>query len=252
MTTIARRSAAPVAVPTAWGQAGSEVHPGWRGLFRAGALAAFGVIALVPIQLAAMLIWPIPTSALGWFARFQESAIGGLLDMDLLMIADYVFFAVLFVALFVLLRSASASLAVMMLTLELLAVSVYLSSTRAFEMLAASGLYTAAATDAERAAALAAGQAVLLGWQGTAFSVSYTVAGIAQLFAGVAMLRSGAFGRVTAFAGIITGVAALVPPTVGGVGLALSLLSLLPMWIWLLLTGRGLLRAADTEAPFRA
>lgn len=217
---------------------------GLRGLLRTGAFAAFAVIAFVPIQLAVLFVWPLPTTVVGWFARFQESAIGGLLDMDLLMVADYVFFALLFVALFIALRTASPSLAVLMLMLELLAVAVYLGSTRAFEMLAASDRYAAATTDAERTVALAAGQAVLLGWQGTAFSVSYVLAGLAQLLAGVAMLRSQRFGRTTAYAGIVAGVAALVPPTVGAVGLALSLVSLIPMWIFLLLTGRTLLKSA--------
>jgi hypothetical protein len=216
----------------------------WSGLFRVGAFAAFGVIAFVPIQLAVLLIWPLPTTVAGWFARFGESAIGGLLDMDLLMVADYVFFALLFVALVVALRDASPSLAVLMVTLELLAVAVYLSSTRPFEMLAASGQYAAATTDAERGIALAAGQTLLLGWQGTAFSVSYVLAGAAQLLAGVAMLRGDTFGRITAYAGIVAGVAALVPPTVGTIGLVFSLVSLIPMWIWLLLTGRTLLRHA--------
>ncbi len=244
MTTLARPSTARAAATSDQrSDEGLDVSA-WRGLLRTGAFAAFGVIAFVPIQLAVLIIWPLPTTVAGWFARFQESAIGGLLDMDLLMLADYVFFALLFVALFVVLRQTSPSLALTMVAVELLAVAVYLGSTRLFEMLAASNQYAAATTDAERTVALAAGQAMLIGWQGTAFSVSYILAGLAQLLAGLAMLRSERFGRVAASAGIVAGVAALVPPTVGTLGLALSLVSLIPMWIWLLLTGRSLLKSA--------
>src|SRR5690349_17870765 len=97
----------------------------WGTLFRAGAFAAFGVIAFVPLQLAVLLIWPLPTDVLGWFARLQENAMAGLLDMDALMLVDYLLFALLFVALFVILRDASPSVALVMVTLELIAVTLY-------------------------------------------------------------------------------------------------------------------------------
>ncbi len=101
MTTIATPSAAiPAATPVERRREGIEASD-WTGLFRVAALAAFGAIAFVPIQLAVLLIWPLPTAVLGWFARFEENAIGGLLDMELLMVADYVFFALSLVPMWV-------------------------------------------------------------------------------------------------------------------------------------------------------
>ena len=214
----------------------------WQGLYRVGALAAFAIVALVPPQIAVFTLWPPPTTLSGWFALFQQNALLGLLSMDLLMIADYVFFAVLFLALFVALRRASASVAALALMLEVIAVAIYVGSNHLFEMLAASSQYATAVTDAERATALGVGSVMLVTWQGSAFSVSYVLSGAAQLLMGIAMFRSGAFGRFGATAGIIAGTAALVPPTVGTVGLVLSLVSLVPMGIWLLLTGRSLVR----------
>jgi hypothetical protein len=130
------------------------------------------------------------------------------------------------------------------LTAELLAIAAYFASTTPFEMLTLSGQYASAVTDAERLSALSAGQATYAVWQGTAFSVSYILSAAAALIASVLMLRSSVFGRATAYAGILMGVAGLVPPTVGALGLVMSLVSLVPMWVWLFLAGRKLLQLA--------
>jgi hypothetical protein len=216
----------------------------WTSLFRIGGLAALAVLALVPIQMIVFVVWPPPTSVVDWFALFQKSGLVGLLDMDLLMIVDYSLLALFFLALYVALRRVSHSFMAIALMAELLAVASYFASTTAFEMLSLSGQYAAAATEAQRSASLAAGHAMYAVWQGTAFDVSYVLSAAAALIASVVMLRSGVFGKVTAWAGIAMGAAGLVPPTVGEVGLIMSLLTLVPMWVWLLLAGRRLLQLA--------
>jgi len=216
----------------------------WGSLFRVGGWAALAVLALVPIQMVVFFVWPPPTSVIGWFDLLQTNALIGLLDMDLLMIVDYGLLALFFLGLYVALRRTSPSFAAIALMAELLAVAAYFASTTPFEMLTLSGQYAAAVSDAERLAAVAAGQATYAVWQGTAFDVSYILSAAAALIASVLMLRSSVFGRATAYAGILMGVAGLVPPTVGGVGLVMSLVSLIPMWIWLFLAGRKLLQLA--------
>jgi hypothetical protein len=216
----------------------------WDSLYRVGGWAALAVLALVPIQMVVFFVWPPPTSVIGWFELLQTNALVGLLDMDLLMIVDYGLLALFFLALYVALRRTSPSFAAIALTAELLAVAAYFASTTPFEMLTLSGHYASAVSDAERLAAVAAGQATYAVWQGTAFNVSYILSAAAALIASVLMLRSSVFGRATAYAGILMGVAGLVPPTVGGVGLVMSLVSLIPMWVWLFLAGRKLLHLA--------
>jgi hypothetical protein len=58
------------------------------------------------------------------------------------------------------------------LILQIVSLATYLS-TVAFEMLSLSNQYRAATTYVQRYASLAAGQAMLVTWQGTAFDVSY-------------------------------------------------------------------------------
>jgi hypothetical protein len=216
--------------------------PAWNPLYRIGGIAALAILAFVPIQMAVFFIWPMPTSVVDWFALFQTNGLVALVDMDLLLIVDYVLTGLVFLALYVVLRRHSASFMTVALVAELVAIATYFASTVAFEMLSLSGRYAAATTDLERAALVAAGEVMLATWQGTAFVVSYLLAGAAALIVSVIMLRSGLFGRVAAFAGIAMGVAGLVPPTLGTVGLIFSLVSLVPMVIWLFLIGRTLMR----------
>jgi hypothetical protein len=54
------------------------------------------------------------------------------------------------------------------------------------------------------------------------------------------MLQSNVFSKATAYVGIVMGVLMLVPPTVGTIGLLLSLISLIPTLIWLIPIARRL------------
>jgi hypothetical protein len=214
----------------------------YKTLYRAGACAAVSVLILMPVQVAVFVAFPLPTTVAEWFALFQRNPIAGLLDMDLLLIVDYVLLAVLFLGLWAALHPASPSLSALAVLLEFLAVSAYFASTTALEMLALSNGYAAAATDAERTAITAAGQALLATWDGTAFTFSYELSAVAVLLVGVAMLRSKYFSRTGAYAGIATGVLSIVPANAGTIGLVLSIVALVPTAIWLSLVSRDLLR----------
>jgi hypothetical protein len=220
----------------------------WSLLYRAAGIAALVVLALMPLQIAIFVLWPPPTSAAEWFALFQQNPAVGLMDMDLLLLVEYVLLGVFYLGLFNILRKVRPALAATFLLFEVIAVATYFASAVAFEMLAASSQWAAAGTELERATALAVGQGLLLTWQGTAFSVSYVLAGAAMLLAGVVMLRGGPFGKITAYAAIVGGALGLIPASAGTVGLVASLLSLIPLIAWLVGSGRVLLRFAAKEA----
>src|SRR5690242_8377784 len=55
-------------------------------LNRIGGLAALAVVVLIPIQAAIFILWPPPTTVLGYFSVFQSNLPLGLLDLDLLLI----------------------------------------------------------------------------------------------------------------------------------------------------------------------
>jgi hypothetical protein len=240
---------------TTEGQAASEPHAatheraasGWRSIYRIGALAAVAVLALVPVQAAVFIVWPPPTTVGGFFSLFEQNALVGLLALDLLLMVSWILSALMFVALYAALRRTRESHVAVALIAELVGLAVYFASNTAFSMLTLSQQYAAATTDAERSLFLAAGQAMLALYTGTAFNVSYLLSGVAALLMAVAMLRSGIFGTVTAYVGIAYAVLQVVPPTAGTLGLIVSLLSLVPMVVWIALIARTLLRLAGEE-----
>lgn len=187
-------------------------------------------------------LWPPPNSVIGWFTLFQDNGLVGLLDMDLLLIIDYLLLIGVFSALWASLRRANESFVAIALILQLVATATYFASTVAFEMLSLSNQYATATTEIDRSIFLAAGQAMLATWQGTAFDVSYVLSALAILIISAVMLRSHhLFSKATAIAGLSAGVLALLPPTAGTIGLVFSLASLVPMVIWLALIARRLL-----------
>ena len=223
----------------------AESHPNWKGLYRVGGAAAliaagFEIVAALIGVISSYTSGPVPSTVIGWFTLFQNHRLIGLLDMDLLLIVDQVLMGVVLLALYAALRRASQSFMAIALTSGLLGIAAYFASSTAFNMLSLSSQYAAATTDAQRAMFLAAGQATLTMWQGTAFDVGYVLEGAALLIIAVVMLRSTLFSKVIASVGILLGVMSLIPPTAGTIGLFFALGSLVPLTIWDILIARRL------------
>jgi hypothetical protein len=212
----------------------------WKSLYRVGGTAALIMAVFIPIQIIIFVAWPPPSTVIGWFTLFQNNRLLGLLDMDLLLIVDQVLVALILLALYIALRRADQSFMAIALTAGLVGIAAYFASTAAFEMLSFSDQYAAATTEAERSVFLAAGQAMLAIWQGTAFDVGYILEGVALLIIAVVMLRSTFFSKKIAYVGILLGVMSLVAPAAGTIGLLFSLGSLAPLEIWGILIARRL------------
>ena len=119
-------------------------------------------------------------------------------------------------------------------------------------MLSLSSQYAAATTEAQRSLFVAAGQAMLAIYQGTAFDMSYVLLAVAPLIISVVMLRSKSFGKVTACVGIVANVLEL-GSFVPVIGVFLSLVSVVGLLIWYILIARRLFLlaqgASKKEAP---
>jgi hypothetical protein len=206
-------------------------------------------VACIIAAIAVFLAWPPPTSIESWFALFQRNAFLGLLDLDLLLVTSYVVLIPLYLALYVALRGASQSYMAIALAFNMVGAALILGVNPGAAMLTLSDRYAAATTDAQRETILAAGQALLTNWSGTAFDVGYLLGGIAILITAAVMLRSRIFGKAIAYTGLVMGALMLVPASAGTVGLLLSLVSLAPTVIWLILVARRLFQlAAPQEA----
>jgi hypothetical protein len=212
-------------------------------------MAALVVVAFMPIQIAVYVMYPPPTTVTEWFSLFQENWIIALLDMDLLIVVEYVLLLLLYVALWAVLRQWNGAFATLALVLQIVGTATYFSSAVAFEMLSLSNEYAAATTGDEKSIILAAGHAILANWQGTAFSISYVLAGAATLTISLVIPKTRyLFGRGAAYSGIIAGTFSLVPSTARLLGVVLSLLSLAPLAVWLVLVSRRLLKPRSLSA----
>lgn len=219
----------------------------WKSLYKVGAVAALTVLVLMSIQIVVLIVWPPPSTVIGWFNLFQTNKLVGLLDMDLLLIVDYALLGLVFLAFWTVLRRVNQSFMAIALVFELVGIATYFASTAAFEVLSLSNQYALAATDAERSVLLAVGQVMFAIWQGTAFNISYIISAIALLIVSVIMVRSSIFSKVTAYMGILASLLMFVPPTVGSIGVFLSLISLIPTAIWLILIARKFFQLSRRE-----
>ena len=212
-------------------------------LFAVASIAAIGVVVLMAAQMVVFLtlpppgFTPTPDNTRAWFALFEASPVVALVNLDVPMLVDFVLVLVVFVALWAALRRRCPTLALLGVVFAVVSAAVYLASNPAFTMMALAEGFRAAPAG-EQALYIAAGQAILATYHGTPFDVGYVLSAIAGLLMTFAMLRSDVFGRATAYIGLVVFSMNLVPPTAGTVGMVLSLGSLPPLVVWLILVAR--------------
>jgi Domain of unknown function (DUF4386) len=215
----------------------------WKGVYRVAAIAAILILAFLPVQMVVFIKWPPPFNNVEeWYALFRRNKFIGLVDMDLFLIIDYIFTALIYVALWARLRQTNPVTALLALIAQLMSTVIYFNAAGAIEMLHLSQAYYNAGNDSARDLLVAAGRMVITRWQGTAFAVSYWLGCAATILISVAMLKSKVFTPLTGWFGLVSGVLMILPPNFGTVGLVMSFLSLIPMVAWLTLVISQLLK----------
>lgn len=215
-------------------------------LFRLGAAAAAVTVGVTILQIVLGVLWPPPdfaptapaTTAILEMAQLHPLLT--FLQLDGLMILDYVLLAVVFLALFAALYRKNLSLALLGTTLAMIAITLYFATNPAATMLVLANHYDPSGPAAQNAGLIAAGQAALLDFQGTAFLLHYVMMGIAGMIVSSAMFGSAVFSRTTAVAGVLQGAMMLIPVTFGTVGLSFAVGSLVPFTVWFMLISRAL------------
>ena len=180
--------------------------PRWNWLYKIGGAAALFGVAIIPIQLIVFIAWGQPDTAIGWFTLFQDNKLAGLLAFELLLIVSVAVGIATTLALYIALRRVDESFMVIALALGLVEAVAFMLARPTFEMLYLSEGYAAATTDAQRAMFLAAGEAMLATFTGTAFHLSINLFSIYSLIVSGVMLRSNIFGRVPAYMGILAAI----------------------------------------------
>jgi hypothetical protein len=223
----------------------------WRGVFAAAAAGAILTAVCVPFQVPLFIAFPPPAShSVGaWFDLFNGSPVIGLLSLDLLMMVEQVLAVPIILALFLLLYRTAPSTALLGAAAWLMGAVLFLGSNTGFEMLALARGYAAAGT-ADQAAYIAAGHGMLASYwdMGTSFVFGYVLSAVGGILLGAALVRAGALGRAAGWLLLVANVVGLgifLP----GVGIAVSLVSVLLLWVWYVRIGWSLVRTVRRTEP---
>jgi Domain of unknown function (DUF4386) len=221
-----------------------------RRFYRIAGAAAVAVVVIAVLQAPIFILYPQPTTVMGHFTQFQSNKFLGLLDLDLMLMLGEAVSVLVLLGLYVALRRVSPSAMTVAVGLGLAGIALYFAVNPTFSMLYLSDQYAAATTDAQRAAFLAAGEALWANYNGTAFGLFFILTGAADLVIAAVMLRSGVFSRTTAYVGFVLGAMLLVPPlpVLGTVPLVLSYVVIVPSVIWEVLLARRFFQLASGAA----
>ena len=228
----------------------------YKSLYKLDGAAALSVVVLTLSEAVGHIIYPQPSTVSDWFMLFQSNWIIGILDFWGLEVPMYVMFALVFLALYLLLRKANEGRMAVALIFALLGIGIFLATNNPFSMLSVSNQYAAATTDAQRSTFLAAGQAILANTNQRAvggFNLGLFLVSIAGLIASSVMLQSNFFSRLTAYVGILANALSLADYLRQALtpSATIALLVILPyalfLVIWYVLIGRRLLQLGRLE-----
>ncbi|MGO9863791.1 MAG: hypothetical protein ACLPLR_09295 [Terriglobales bacterium] len=228
----------------------------WKSLYKVGGATVL-IAALLPLAEVAIGFLPGVASAsektvtvIDWFTLFQNHWFLGLRNLGLLNIVGAALLAPTVLVIYYVLRRDNQAYAALGTVLFFVGLAAYLAGNRAFGMLSLSGQYLSAATDAQRSALIAAGQAMLAEGQSRA---GLPLIEFACLVISAVMLRSSVFSKATAYAGILGNVLLIVVEviltikrTLPAAGMAIAIAAGLSIMTWYILVGLKLLRLGTT------
>jgi hypothetical protein len=206
----------------------------WKNLYRIGGITSLMAAILVIMAVIAFFIWPYKpgyTSTANIFTLLQRDRLGGLISLDLLMLVIVPMTILPSLALYVALKPVNESYALIALVLWLTAVGLIVPARPLAELVTLSEKYAAATTEGARSQYLAAGEALLALFSGTAWMLYNILSLVSGLISSCLMLRSKPFTKLTAYLGVINSIAGFgfLIPVVGPVLLFVSTVGT-PIW----------------------
>jgi hypothetical protein len=187
----------------------------WMNLYRVGGVAALiaGVVFRrnLGVEIALFSTQEQPDTVIDWFTLLQTNRLLGLAYLNIFDIVNYALVALIFLALYAVLRRVNKSRMAIAATFGFLGIAVYFASNTAFSLLSLSDQYATATTEAQRTLLLAAGQAMLAlnrfsspgAHPGSGGYLSLLLIATAGMMYSTVMLRSNVFRKATAYIGIL-------------------------------------------------
>lgn len=175
-------------------------------LYRLGGIAclaiAFLYLTAVGVYAPAMRQGPAPTTVLEWFDLLQDNRLVGLFYLGFADIPIVIIFGMVSVALYTALKQVDKVWATIAAPLAFVGMAIYLATNVSFSMLALSGEYAVATTEAQKTVILAAGQALISVTHGTGGVAGLALIWLAGLIFSIIMLRDRRMSRTIAGIGI--------------------------------------------------
>ncbi|MEL1136172.1 hypothetical protein AAC978_13400 [Desulfitobacterium sp. THU1] len=219
----------------------------FRPLYRVAHFLALAMLVIIPMQIIIFVMAPPPDTVKGLFELYQQNPFLGLLSLDFLYLFNNVIVCIIYFALFTLLFHERPVVVLLAMMLGLIGVACYYPSNPAFEMLTLSNQYAQALPD-QQMVYLAAGEALMAGYTGTAFNVYYVLSTICLLLFAYTVMKSPQFKKSVGLWGLASGFFMIVPSSAGTLGMIFSLLSLIPWVVFVALLMNNFRRfAANTE-----
>ncbi len=219
----------------------------WRALYRLGGVSARIIAVLLLGEVAVYSVVPNPGTPLEHIEMFLDSPLLGLLFFDLLGMVAYLFFIPVILSLYMALRRQNESIMLIATVLFFIGVAAFFATNTGFSMLSLSKQYAMAKTEAEQKILLSSCQAMVTLFDVNAFLVSYVIVSAAWLMIGCVMLQSHAFGRFTAYMGILSGASGIIAEILEntstaliGVAIAFYFAAIVFLFLWMLRSGSRL------------
>ena len=219
----------------------------WQDLYRIGGIVAIVMNILILVVVVAIIVWPIlpgsaPTEDI--FTTVEGDWLGGFMALDAMLLVTNIVGVLLFLALYAALKRVNESYALIALVIGLFAAVLVVPARPVSELLYLSEAYAMATTELARSQYLAAGEALLSYFHGTAWAVNTFLGGLSLLISSLLMLRSTFFSKSTAYVGIVTNLAvcAFFLPVIG---IILLFLSVPGYFVWHILLARNFFQLAQ-------
>ncbi|MGE4271250.1 MAG: hypothetical protein AB7E31_00045 [Desulfitobacterium sp.] len=218
----------------------------FRPIYRVAQFLALVMLVIIPLQIIIYVMAPPPDTVKGLYELYQQNAFLGLLSLDFLYMFNNVIVSVIYLALFTLLFHERPVVVLLALMLGLIGVACYYPSNPAFEMLTLSNQYVQALPE-QQMIYLAAGEALMAGYTGTAFNAYYVLSTICLLLFAYTVTKSPQFKKSVGLWGLASGFFMIVPSSAGVLGMIFSLLSLIPWVVFVALLMTNFRRFAADE-----
>jgi hypothetical protein len=186
----------------------SILDTNWNGFFKfCGWISLILVVYSLVTMVILFVLGAPPETAVEAFEMLEGNRFIALLRLDILTVSVYMpLFYPLLLGLYAALKKTHPVPAAIAALLGFAGVTLFLATPSVFSWLALSDRFAAATSEAQRTLLLAAGEAILASdmWHGTGATIGGILIQVSTTLLSIVMLSSNAFGKGTAYLGIVT------------------------------------------------